>query len=157
MTGLGRRKFYVSEDKATEAAAQEVLFLLLTQELRKLSEGSIPPMSRSAVETQPILLSPKVEVRASNSVTATNVVNKVPEPHRLPDTKRRRVGNRNGTDYMSNLVPVVNPRISMPREHTKTVQPRKWKVPPSALRSIVKNLPAYREKYESKQSYNRQK
>lgn len=203
VTGLGKRKFYASEDQAIAAAAHEVLYLLLTGELQSspgvLAAGMplspmLPAQTASSVSTvQGTFLQTQDTIRMGNvpppivnKVTNNSVLSgdmskptvaghggssqqakakninipkgpkgasayKVSKPSRAkPKRSKSRKGNGGqANDYMSNLLPVVNPRISIDQVHSEPEQTRKWNTSPGSLSKELKKQNTYQEKFDS--------
>jgi hypothetical protein len=171
VTSLGHRKFYETEDQAIEAASHEVLYLLLIQELQELQEATIaasrpeqlltpttdsllpakiefPPVSNSVGSSRD--LPRPVNDRVLKPLHSTNSPHRISKPAR-PDSKRKVATAADS--FMSNLLPVLNPRISTNKAHDEREHTGKWRASPDQLTKAIAHLETYREKYDGKEFY----
>ncbi|OKL58414.1 hypothetical protein UA08_06218 [Talaromyces atroroseus] len=191
VTGLGKRKFYTSEDLAIAAAAHQVLYLLITGELRELSGVSVSePEVANGLTVSPGTPAPRNGVPASSPTVkrapnapralrntipnasqqakskqtsnnnnnnkpktgpVANAANKVTKPPAAMSKRARarmRKAKKPRTDFMSNLRPVVNPRMSMEPVYPVSEPVRIWKESPGSLSCEIVNLATYREKFD---------
>jgi hypothetical protein len=192
VAGLGKRKFYTSEDQAVAAAAHQVLYLLITGEVREFSNVSSShdrltvspgtpapaPGNRvtNAMPTIPTGPAPRptgtftnasrpnatrshasrsrahrVNAYRSNTITVPRqgTPNKVAKPQ--AGISKRSQDRQKG--FMSNLLPVVNPRISTDAVQIEPEPTRKWNIAPGCISNELIKLATYRQKFESEYSY----
>ncbi|KAH8692415.1 hypothetical protein BGW36DRAFT_348749 [Talaromyces proteolyticus] len=155
----GVRKFYDTEAQAADAAAHQTLYLLLTEgssDLFSLSSASEEGITIKQSSEDATSIEEKDIVKRDNDVcNDVNVDTRQNFPHANQPTSRgsraesfcpESMGKKRLHDFMSNLVPVSNARISTVSVGKEPEQKSKWGVTVNELLSETRSLNAWSEK-----------